>query len=64
VIPVQLVHEGLDHGGKEESETIDDGILVYSTQKFSRVFVLSCKDSDEYRDVEIEANLGGRSPNE
>jgi hypothetical protein len=57
VIQVQLPLHGLDYGGKEESETVDNGVLVYSTQKFFRVLSLSCKDNDEHRGVEIDADL-------
>jgi hypothetical protein len=64
VIQVQLRLQGLDYSGKEDTETADDGILVYPTQKFFRGAFLSCKDSDKYRDVEIEADLGRWSPNE
>ena len=62
MIQVQLPLHGLDYGGQEETETIDDGVLVYPTQKFFRVLILSCKDSDEYRDVEIEADLESGHP--
>jgi hypothetical protein len=62
VIQVQLPLHGLDYGGQDETETVDDGVLVYPTQKFFRVLILSCKDSDEYRNVEIEADLERWSP--
>ena len=61
MIQVQLCLHGLDYAGQDETETIDDGVLVYPTQKFFRVLILSCKDSDEYRDIEIEADLERRS---
>jgi hypothetical protein len=65
VIQVQLRLQGLDYSGKEDTETVDGGVLVYPTQKFIRERrLLSCQDSDEYRGVEIDADLGSWSPNE
>lgn len=64
MIKVQLLLQGLDYGVKEDTETDDNGVLVCATQKFFRVIVLSYKNSDEYRDVEIETDLGRWSPNE
>lgn len=63
MIQVQLPLHGLDYGGKEETETADDGVLVYPIQKSFRVLLLWCKDSDEYRGVEIEADLERWSSN-
>lgn len=63
MIQVQRPLHGLDYGGKEETETVDDGVLVYPTQKLFRVLLLSSEDSDEYRGVEIEADLGGHPVN-
>ena len=57
MIQVQRPLHGLDYGGKEDTEAVDDGVLVYPIQKFFRVVLLSCKESDEYRGVEIEADL-------
>jgi hypothetical protein len=57
VIQVQLPLHGLDYGGKEDTETVDDGVLVYPIQKIFRAVLLSCKESDEYCGVEIEADL-------
>jgi len=57
VIQVQLPLHGLEYGSKE-SETVNDAVLVYPTQKFFCVVLLSCKDRDKYRGVEIEADLG------
>ena len=62
MIQVQRPLHGLDHGGKEETETVDDGVPVYPTQKFFRMLLLGCKDSEEYRGVEIDADLGGGHP--
>jgi hypothetical protein len=64
VIQVQIRLQGLDYGGKEDTKTVDDGVLVYPNQKFFRVSLLWCSDSDEYRGVEIDAYLGRWSPNE
>ena len=58
MIQVQLPLHGLDYGGKEETETADDGVLVYPTQKIFRVILFACKDRHEYRGVEIDADLG------
>ncbi len=59
MIQVQLPLHGLDYGGKEDTKTVNDGVLVYSTHKFIRI-VLSCKDREEYRRVEVKAYLVGR----
>lgn len=64
MIKVQLLLQGLDYGVKEDTETDDNGVLVCATQKFFRVIVLSYKNCDENRDVEIETDLGRWSSNE
>ena len=53
-----LLH-GLYDGGDDETKTINDGILVYPIQKFTRIKirVLWCKGSEEYRHVEVDADL-------
>jgi hypothetical protein len=57
MIQVQLPLHSLDYGSKEDTETIDDGVLVYPIQKIFCAVLLSCKESDEYHSVEIEADL-------
>ena len=58
MIQVQLLLEGLDNGREEDTETVNGGVLVYSTQKIFRVIPFWCKDSGEYRGIEIDADLG------
>lgn len=57
MIQVHLPLRVRDKGGNEKTETVDDGVLVYPTQKFFCVLLLSCEDADEYRNVEVEADL-------
>jgi hypothetical protein len=61
---VQIPLHGLNDGGKEETESVDDGVLVHPTQKLFCVHLLWCKSSDEYRGVEIDADLERRSSND
>lgn len=63
MIQVQLPLDGLDNGREEDTETVNDGVLVYPTQKFFRVLILLRKDGGEYRGIEIEADLGRWSSN-
>ena len=60
MIQVQLLLHGFYDCGDDETQTINDGILVYSIQKFARVKtrILWCKSSEEYRQVEVDADLG------
>jgi hypothetical protein len=43
MIKVQLLLYGLDYGGDDETETINNGILVYPIQKFFRILILRCQ---------------------
>lgn len=57
MIKVQLLLYGLDYGGDDETETINNGILVYPIQKFTRVLILRCQGNKEYGRVEVDADL-------
>jgi hypothetical protein len=43
MIKVQLLLYGLDYGGDDETETINNGIFVYPIQKFARILILRCQ---------------------
>ncbi len=43
VIKVQLLLYGLDYGGDDETKTINNGILVYPIQKFTRMVIRRCQ---------------------
>ncbi len=60
MIQVQLSFYGLDEGSNEEGETIENCIQIERVQKFVRIFLLGYKSRKEYRDIEIEANLGSQ----
>jgi hypothetical protein len=57
MIKVQLLLHGLDYGGDDETETINNGILVYPIQKFTRILILRCQGKKEYGRVEVDADL-------
>jgi len=57
MIKVQLLLYGLDDGGHDEAETINNGILVYPNQKFTRILILRCQGQKEYGCVEVDADL-------
>ena len=57
MIKVQLLLYGLDYGGGDEAKTVNDGILVYPIQKFTRILVLWCQGNKEYGRVEVNADL-------
>ena len=58
VIQVQLVLHRLYDGGNDEAEAVKDGIQVQPIQKFGRILVLRCERGDQYRHVEVDADLG------
>ena len=53
---------GLD-GGDDETETINDRILVYLIQKFTRIPILWCQCSKKYGRVKVDADLERWSAN-
>jgi hypothetical protein len=57
MIKVQLLLYGLDYGGDDETETINNGILVYPIQKFTRILILRCQGNKEYGRVEVDTDL-------
>jgi hypothetical protein len=57
MIKVQLLLYGLDYGGDDETETINNGILVYPIQKFTRILIFRCQGNKEYGRVEVDADL-------
>jgi hypothetical protein len=57
MIKVQLLLYGLDYGGDDETETIDNGILVYPSQKFTRILILRCQSNKEYGRVKVDTDL-------
>ena len=57
MIQVQLILHGLDYGGDDETETINNGILVYPIQKFIRMVILRSQGKKEYGRVEVDADL-------
>ncbi len=57
MIQVQFLLHGLNNGSNDETKTINDGVLVYFIQKFIRTAIFRCKCSEEYRQVEIDADL-------
>lgn len=59
MIKVQLLLHGLDYGGDDETQTINNGILVYPIQKFARILILRCQGNKEYGSVEVDTDLGG-----
>jgi hypothetical protein len=61
MIKVQLLLYGLDYGGDDETQTINNGILVYSIQKFARILILRCQGNKEYGRVEVDTDLGSQS---
>ena len=63
MIKVQLLLHGLDHGGEDKTEAINNGILVYPIQKFNRIVILRCQGSKEYGRVKVDANLKRESVN-
>jgi hypothetical protein len=61
MIKVQLLLYGLDYGGDDETEAINNRILVYSIQKFTRMLILRCQGNKEYGRVEVDTDLGSQS---
>jgi len=57
MIQVQLVLHRLYDGGNDEAEAVNDGIQIQPIQKFGRVLVLWRKRGDQYRHVEVNADL-------
>jgi hypothetical protein len=57
MIKVQLLLYGLDYGGDDETEAINNGILVYPIQKFTRILILRCQGNKEYGRVEVDTDL-------
>lgn len=57
MIQVQLLLNGLYDGGDDETETINDRILVYLIQKFTRILILWCQCSKKYGRVKVDADL-------
>ena len=57
MIKVQLLLYGLDYGGDDETETVNNGILVYPIQKVTRVLIFRCQGNKEYGRVEVDTDL-------
>ena len=57
MVKVQLFLHGLDYGGDDETETINNRILVYPIQKFTGILILRCQGNKEYGRVEVDTDL-------
>ena len=57
MIKVQLLLYGLDYGGDDETETIDNSILVYPVQTFTRILILRGQGNKEFGRVEVDTDL-------
>ena len=63
MIQVQLLLRGLHDGGGDETEAINDGILVYPIQKSIRILILWYQCNKNYGRVEVESDLESWSVN-